>query len=94
MKKNPAAQALGRLGGYTKTEAKSEASRANGKKGGRPTIDIAPMLNLIDQDGPLCLADYYRKQYPAEWRKAVRLDKINVWRDDAGTEYVEVGGQK
>lgn len=34
--KNPAAVALGRLGGRTKTPAKSEASRINGAKGGRP----------------------------------------------------------
>jgi hypothetical protein len=34
--KNPAAVALGRLGGAKKSTAKSEASRANGKKGGRP----------------------------------------------------------
>ena len=34
--KNPAAVALGRLGGEAKTPAKSEASRINGRKGGRP----------------------------------------------------------
>lgn len=34
--KNPAAQALGRLGGKAKSEAKTEAVRANGAKGGRP----------------------------------------------------------
>ena len=38
--KNPAAQALGRLGGKiggkVKSVAKSAAARANGKKGGRP----------------------------------------------------------
>lgn len=31
-----AAAVLGRLGGLTKTPAKSHASRMNGKKGGRP----------------------------------------------------------
>jgi len=35
-KKNAAAVALGKLGGATRTEAKAAASRANGKKGGRP----------------------------------------------------------
>ena len=34
-----AASALGKLGGSAKTEAKSMASRANGKKGGRPKKD-------------------------------------------------------
>jgi len=34
--KNPAAVALGRLGGKAKSEAKARASAANGKKGGRP----------------------------------------------------------
>lgn len=34
--KNPAAVALGKLGGSVKSEAKAKASRENGKKGGRP----------------------------------------------------------
>jgi hypothetical protein len=33
---NPAAQALGRLGGKKKTPAKAKAARENGAKGGRP----------------------------------------------------------
>jgi hypothetical protein len=40
MGKNPAAVALGRLGGLKggpiKSKAKARASRANGRKGGRP----------------------------------------------------------
>lgn len=36
LEKNPAAVALGRLGGLSKSSAKSAASRENGKKGGRP----------------------------------------------------------
>lgn len=36
--KNPAAVALGKLGGLSKSEAKAKASRENGKKGGRPKI--------------------------------------------------------
>lgn len=35
-KKNPAAAALGKLGGAVKSDGKAEAARANGKKGGRP----------------------------------------------------------
>jgi len=35
-KKNPAAVALGRLGGRVRSEAKTKAVRENGKKGGRP----------------------------------------------------------
>jgi hypothetical protein len=36
MKKNPAAVALGRLGGSKATEAQKAAARINGLKGGRP----------------------------------------------------------
>lgn len=41
--KDPAAVALGKKGGASKSEAKQAASRENGKKGGRPkkaTIEI------------------------------------------------------
>jgi hypothetical protein len=34
--KNPAAVALGRLGGSKNTEAQNEARRINGRKGGKP----------------------------------------------------------
>lgn len=36
MTPSQAAAALGRLGGASKSKAKQAASRANGKKGGRP----------------------------------------------------------
>ena len=36
MPKNPAAVALGSLGGKSTSEAKKAASRENGKEGGRP----------------------------------------------------------
>jgi hypothetical protein len=35
-RKNPAAVALGRRGGKSKSTAKVEAARANGRKGGYP----------------------------------------------------------
>lgn len=88
--KNKAAQKLGSI----KSAAKTKAARANGKLGGRPAIDIEPMLTLIRGEGDLCRSDYYRSQYPREWRKARRLDRINTWRDDTGTEYVDVGPQQ
>jgi hypothetical protein len=34
--KNPAAVALGRMGGEARSQAKADAARANGRKGGRP----------------------------------------------------------
>lgn len=34
--KNPAAVALGRLGGRVKSDRKAAAARMNGKRGGRP----------------------------------------------------------
>ncbi len=37
MAKNPAAVALGKLGGAVKSSAKADAARQNGKRGGRPT---------------------------------------------------------
>jgi hypothetical protein len=39
MSKNPHAVALGKLGGKAKTDAKVEAARLNGRKGGRPRKD-------------------------------------------------------
>jgi hypothetical protein len=43
-RKNPAAVALGRLGGKSTSEAKADAARRNGKRGGRPPkqIDAGP----------------------------------------------------
>jgi hypothetical protein len=42
-KKNPAAVALGRLGGRAKSAAKSDAVRRNGKLGGRPPKTPQPV---------------------------------------------------
>lgn len=41
MPKNPAAVALGSLGGKSTSEAKKAASRLNGKKGGRKKMTQA-----------------------------------------------------
>jgi hypothetical protein len=38
MSKNRNAVALGRLGGRSKSKAKTDAARENGKKGGRPRL--------------------------------------------------------
>jgi hypothetical protein len=40
---NKAAQALGRLGGQSKSAAKGEASKRNGKLGGRPKKPKPPV---------------------------------------------------
>jgi hypothetical protein len=48
--KNPAAVALGRLGGRIKSEAKRRACIANGKRGGRPkrkTDNNSPRIFLV-----------------------------------------------
>ncbi len=37
-RKNPAAIALGKLGGKVKSAAKAKAARLNGRKGGRPKV--------------------------------------------------------
>lgn len=44
--KNPHAVALGRLGGKKKSQAKADAVRANGKKGGRPKKIKNDKLNI------------------------------------------------
>lgn len=88
--KNKAAQALGSI----KSAAKTKAARSNGAKGGRPSIDIEPMLSAIEEDGPLSEAPHYRAAFPSEWRKARRLNRLNTWRDDTGTEFVEVREQQ
>ncbi len=44
-KKNPAAVALGTLGGQSKSEKKAEASRKNGKKGGRKPVSPVKVNN-------------------------------------------------
>lgn len=65
--KNPAAVALGKLGGRVRSDAKAEAARANGAKGGRPQEPCVWRLesdlgytsgcgrfNAIHTDGSFC----------------------------------------
>lgn len=85
------ARALGRIGGKTKSKAKAKASRRNGRLGGRPVIDIQPLLDSIrDEGNRLIEARNFRRQYPSEFRKAQRLRRINAWKDDTGREFVEI----
>lgn len=52
LRKNPAAVALGRLGGSKGGKAsggrKAEASRENGRKGGRPKRDKSSIISAYD----------------------------------------------
>jgi hypothetical protein len=48
-KKNPAAVALGKLGGSKKSDKKAAAVRKNGKKGGRPSR--CPQCKLENNKG-------------------------------------------
>lgn len=53
-RKNPAAVALGKMGGQARSPAKADAARENGKRGGRPkkvTAD-APPPQSPDQPPP------------------------------------------
>jgi hypothetical protein len=55
--KNKAAVELGTLGGRAKTERKSAASRANGRKGGRPTAYCHHCGWLVPAEGVTLPAD-------------------------------------
>ena len=50
--KNPAAAALGRLGGKKTTEAQTAARRLNGAKGGRPATTMYRILCITEYYGP------------------------------------------
>lgn len=47
IEKNPAAQALGRLGRAKNTEAQQAAAKANGSKGGRPKSAKTKYYDLV-----------------------------------------------
>ena len=94
--KNPAAVALGTLGGKAKSETKAKTSAANGAKGGRPrmtrledgSIDYAYKFALIkrEEDGKrinwACYIDGARRNFPT--LKAAKLHVDNV---DSGTAH-------
>lgn len=46
-RKNPAAVALGKLSGLVRSAAKAEASRKNGRKGGRPRKNQPASVGVI-----------------------------------------------
>ena len=55
-----AASALGRIGGASKSEAKTRASRDNGKKGGRPRNNRTPRCH---RDGTVSYWSVYRQSF-------------------------------
>ena len=69
-KKNPAAVALGRLGGRSRSPAKVAAVRANGAKGGRPQTDLSRAVDeavaILDRVHP------DRAAWPAQFRAVTR----------------------
>lgn len=71
-----AAAALGRKGGQSTSEAKQAASRANGKRGGRPRKDTTEMLDFekiakrVRKDGEKCTASDVERLYNS-------LDDVN-----------------
>jgi len=62
LQKNPAAVALGQLGGRVTSDAKAEAARANGALGGRP--------RKSGKADRRCKASWEQKR-PASMRKSV-----------------------
>lgn len=77
--KNPHAQALGALGGKSKSEAKSKASKENGKKGGRPKVckkcDDQGMITEVKNGahyGHSCDCGKYHRLMNARW------DNVNI----------------
>lgn len=72
--KNPAAVALGKLAGAVRTAAKAEASRINGRKGGRPKGG----KNKPKEFGPLPPSNV-----PENWRY-VKTNNLGRFTDAIG----------
>lgn len=70
MTKNKAAAALGKLGGIKKTEAKANAARVNGAKGGRPKISDGEIA------GSTSVMKGKRFSFKPTGRKLTRYDEI------------------
>lgn len=91
--KNPAAVALGRLGGSVKSDKKSKSSAANGAKGGRPKMEIIRTANaqaddsknskwyvLVTQEGDKIVFNRFKQAHNAKFTEGGRIVRV----DDSG----------
>jgi hypothetical protein len=80
--KNPAAVALGKLGGSAKTEAKALTSAANGAKGGRPR-NFLYSVQVFDHDSE---SWQHKFNSPMGREEATANAKqLRKWAKDEGT---------
>ena len=63
-----AASALGKLGGSVKSERKTAAARENGKKGGRPVMEMKTWYVLNNENGA-----FFGSVDAKTWEKALTL---------------------
>ena len=63
-----AASALGKLGGSVKSERKTAAARENGKKGGRPVMEMKTWCVLNNENGA-----FFGSVDAKTWQKALTL---------------------
>ena len=96
--KNPAAVALGTLGGKAKSEAKAKSSAANGAKGGRPkmmrhedgSIDYAYKFALVKREeygkriNWACYIDGARRNFGTLKAAKLHIDNIDSGDDHQG----------
>lgn len=61
--KNPAAVALGALGGRRNTEAQRAARSANARKGGRPAWRSGPLAPTLHRDGSVTYWSIYDQRW-------------------------------
>lgn len=87
--KNPAAQALGRLGRAKNTEAQQAAAKANGAKGGRPVgLKYSLSVHSLNRIRPLAVAAGLRFTEPpkdTQFKKSPDgrvLITVRVHKDD------------
>ena len=80
--KNPAAVALGKIGGKVKSEAKAKSSAANGQKGGRPRI----YLYAIQEYSADIEQWEYKSTSPDSREKMTEtIKQLRKWAKDEGT---------